>query len=228
MDGIAGAEGGAAAAGDVVVADRVGADDLRMHILGGDAQRLGQLHGDGGAAAADVGRAFDQADGAVGVDAGRDARLAAPVEPEAGGHAAPAVGAFQRRAVVRVILDGLQRLDIADQRQGRAVGTPVALLDRVDQAEVDRVDAQLLGQFVDHRLGRKGGVGAARRAVGRRLGLVDEHVVAVDLHVVELVRGQDHAGAGADRRAGEGAGLVDQLGLGCRDRAVLLGADLDA
>src|SRR5205823_5161496 len=82
VGGPAGGVGDAAAAGHVGVADAVGVRDGRPHVLGPQAQRLGQLHRDRGAGAADVGRTLDQADRAVGVDAGADRRLQADVEPE--------------------------------------------------------------------------------------------------------------------------------------------------
>ncbi len=75
-------KGDAAAAGDVGVAHAVGVGHVRLDLFGRDAQRLGQLHGDAGARAADVGRAFDQADRAVGIDVGRGARLQPDVEPD--------------------------------------------------------------------------------------------------------------------------------------------------
>ena len=55
--------------------------------------------------------------------------------------------------------------------------------------------------------------GRAGRAVGGRLRLVDDHVVAVDLDVGDVVGREDAVHAAADRRAGEGAGLVGQVGL---------------
>src|SRR5207248_1420768 len=93
VSGPAGGEGDPAAAGNVRVADPLGVADHRAHVLRPDAQRLSQLHGDGSARPADIGRALNQADGAVAVDAGRGARLQAAVEPEARGDATAAVGA---------------------------------------------------------------------------------------------------------------------------------------
>ena len=67
----------------------------------------------------------------------------------------------------------------------RSVSTkPIARIDRpvdaarpflggVLQAELDRVDAQLLGQLVDHLLAGEGGLRRAGRAIGLRLRLVD-------------------------------------------------------
>ena len=46
----AGGERDAAAAGQERVADRIGVGDLRPDVLGADAQGLGELHGDAGAA----------------------------------------------------------------------------------------------------------------------------------------------------------------------------------
>src|SRR5262249_46846582 len=151
--------GDAAAAGDVGVADRVGVGDDRADVLGADAQRLGELHGDGGACAADVGGAFDQADGAVRVDAGGGAGLQADVEPEAGGDAAAAVGASERRGVVRVPLRRLRGLDHADSRVDRPVGAARALTGAVSDAEVQRVNLQPLADLVHDRLGGERGVG---------------------------------------------------------------------
>src|SRR5262249_36743449 len=98
------------------------------HVLGADAQSFGELHGDGGARSANIGRAFDQADRTVGVDAGRRARLEADVEPEAGRHAAAAIGAGQLRFVVGRVLRRLSRFDHSNARIHGTVGAARALL----------------------------------------------------------------------------------------------------
>ena len=61
-----------------------------------------------------------------------------------------------------------------------------------------------------------------RGAVGRRLRLVDADVVAVDADVRDVVAAEDAHAAGADHAAGEGAGLVGQVGLAGDERAVLV------
>ena len=73
---------------------------------------------------------------------------------------------------------------------------------RVPQPELDRVDAELLGQLVDHALAGKGRRASRRaRGRGRRLRLVDHDVVAVDLAVRDVVGREDARRAGADHRA---------------------------
>ena len=150
-----------------------------LHVLGRDAQRLGQLHGDAGARAADVGRAFDQRHGAVVVDAGRAARCAADVEPEAAGDAAAAV--LARPAATssgRCSCAASRHFDEADARIDGAVDAARPLLGGVLQPELDRVDAELLGQLVDDLLAGERRLRRAGRAVGLRLGLVVADVVS--------------------------------------------------
>src|SRR4029450_10955923 len=63
--GHAGGEGGAAALGDVVVAERAGVGGDRADLLVGHAQLLGCYQAHGGAGTADVDRADGERDGAV-------------------------------------------------------------------------------------------------------------------------------------------------------------------
>src|SRR5262249_18605100 len=105
------------AAGHIAVADHVGVADRWPHVFHADAKRLGQLHGDRRARAADVSTALDQADAAVGIDAGAAAGFQTDVEPEARGDAAATLAprAFaEGRRVVRVLPGRLDRLDHAD------------------------------------------------------------------------------------------------------------------
>ena len=129
---------------------------------------------------------------------------------------------------MRALLRGLHAFDVADHAVGVAVGAARALLGRVLQPQFERVDVELLGQFVDHGLGGELGLRRAGRAVGGRLGLVDHHVVAVDGLVGNVVRGERAHRAGADGRAGVGAGLEGEVDLGGGQRAVPLRAHLDA
>ena len=81
--------------------------------------------------------------GAVDIDVERRAGLAAEIEPEAGGDAAPwflPSGAL----IVRMRLGRLQRLDQADRAEGRAVGRLRALLGGVLEPQLERVHADLL------------------------------------------------------------------------------------
>src|SRR5206468_2007461 len=110
-------------------------------------------HGNAGPRAADVGRALDQADAAVMVDAGGAARLEAAVEPEAGRDPTAAVGAAELRLVMRMVSRRLGRLDHADLGVDRSIGAARAFMGRVLDAEIERVDLQLLADFIDHRFG---------------------------------------------------------------------------
>ena len=65
-----------------------------------------------------------------------------------------------------------------------------------------------------------GGIGRPRGAVGGGPGLIEDHVVRVDLHVGNVVRTQHTRRSRADGRSGEGTRLVGHIGLGGRDGAV--------
>ena len=64
-------ERGAAAGGAPALGDRVGVGNPRVHPVRANAQRLGQLHRDGRAGAADIGRGLQQGYGAVPVQPSR-------------------------------------------------------------------------------------------------------------------------------------------------------------
>ena len=77
------------------------------------------------------------------------ARLHTRVEREAARDAPALVGA-ERCLVVRMALRFLERIDQTDGRELRPVGRGHALLGGVLQAEVDGIDAELLGHLVHH------------------------------------------------------------------------------
>ena len=62
----------------------------------------------------------------------------------------PRLGPVSWRLVMLAVLDRLAGLDETDALVGRAGGLRRALLGGVLDSEVDRIDAALLGQFVDH------------------------------------------------------------------------------
>ena len=220
IGGPARGEGDAAATGHVGVADPLGIADHRPHILCGDAQRLGELHGDGGARAADVGGTLDETYRAVDIDTRGHGRLEADVEPEPGGDAAAALRPAQRCLVMRMLLCGFAGLDHADPWIDGAVGSPRPFLRAVLDAEIERVDLQFLADLVDHRLDGESRVGRSRCPIGRRGRLVDDDVVAVDHHIRHVVAGKDAHGPGADRRPGIGPGFISQIRL-CRRQPAL-------
>ena len=129
---------------------------------------------------------------------------------------------------MRAVLDRLDRLDHPDALVRRSGGLRRAFVSAVVDAEVALVDAALLGELVDDRLGGKRGVGRARRAVGRGLGPVDDHVVGVDQDVGDVVGRHDTHRAHRHRRARKAARLVRHPDLGRDDLAVLGRAHLAA
>ena len=159
-----GGEGHAAAAGHVGIADAIGVGHARLHVFGRDAQGLGQLHGHRRPRASDIGRALDQAHRAIGIYVRRGARLEPDVEPIAAGDPAATMLAHQRRVPVWTGLRRLERLDEPDARVDRPVDAARPLLDGVLQPKLDRIDSQLLGQFVDHRFAGKRRLRGPRRA----------------------------------------------------------------
>ena len=125
------------------------------------------------------------------------------------------------------ILERLADLDKADPAVLRSDNLAGALLGGVFDPEVDRIDSALLGQFVHHTLRRERGVGRAGSPVGGGFGPVDDHIVAVDQEVGDVV-GRDHAHrAGTHRRTRKSAGLERQQDFRRGNFAVLGGAHLD-
>ena len=165
--GQAGGEGAAAAVGHVVVAERAGVGDDGAHLARRECRAPRPPSGTCEAreppmsgvptASATVPSALMLSD---------DAGLAAEIEPEAAGHAAALVLA-ERRLVVRMRswpppASRPRPIGPID----RAVGGLGAFLGRVLEAEIERIHADLLGQFVDHALDREGRHRRAGRAIG--------------------------------------------------------------
>ena len=188
VDGPAAGERGAATDRGQRVANRVGVHDLRDHVVEGDAHRLGELHRQRGAAAADVGRADVQADPPVGVDRRERSRLHPGVKPEARRDPSAAVGAAELGAEVIEVANSLEAGDVADRTERRAVHAAVALDHCVLQPELHRVDVELASEVVDHGIdGPLRGRGAGR-AVRLHARLVDDDVPADAAERVQLVR----------------------------------------
>ena len=219
-------EGGAAAAGEEVEAERARVADDRAHLVVGDAELVGGDHGERGAQAADIRRARHQRHRAVLVHREGDARLAADVEPEARGDA-PALPLVERRGVVIRLLDGVERFGEADGPELRAVGGLGALPRRVLEPQLHRIDLELLRDLVHHALDGELGDRRAGRPVGGDLRPVRDHVVADDLDVLDVVRRVRAHHAGLHGGAREGARLVLQLGEARDELAVLRRAHLD-
>ena len=129
---------------------------------------------------------------------------------------------------MRVVDDRVLDFDTANNREGQAAGHAVAFLSRVLETEVHGRDTRLLGKLVDHALDGEGCLGGAWGAVGADLGLVHDHVEAIDEDVLDVVGGEGGGGAGADGRARERTRLVRHPHLGGGDLAVVRGAHLRA
>src|SRR6185312_5338405 len=142
----------AAAAGEVGEADslRIADDDGYAAVV--DAEQLRADIGDAGPRAADIGMARGDDDVAVLGDVDLRGRFAAGVEPEARGNAAATQlarrRAAERRCVVRMVLRGFDRFDVADTRIGRTVRRLGALLRAVLQTEVERIHPERFRELV--------------------------------------------------------------------------------
>ena len=201
-DGVAGGrdrrhrrgEGAAAAVGHVVVAEGSGIGDHRLHLRIGNAELLRRHQRQRGARTAHVDRADGQRHGTVGADVEVGAGLAAEVEPETTGHATPLVLA-EWRLHVRMLLRRFQRGPDADRAIHRTVRRFGAFPGSVPDAEFNRVHADLLRQLIDDAFHREGGHRCRRRAIGRCLGPIDQHLIADRFDVLKVVAGKRGHGA---------------------------------
>ena len=121
----------AAAASAAGEANRASVRDRGIDVLGLQPQGLGDDHRHGGAAAADVNRAFGEVDRTVVVDGNGGRRHTAAVEPKAPGHAASPIGAFELGVVVLRVLGGLHGFFAADLPVHRAIGAARSLFSGV-------------------------------------------------------------------------------------------------
>ncbi len=222
----AGRERDATAAGQERKTDRAGVGDDRTDLFDRYAEDLGRHHRHRGARAADV-RVADRDDrSAVLVDVAGRTRLAADVEPEARRDAAALVGP-ELFLQVWMVLGRFDRRGIADILPGRAVQCLDAVLGRILFAQCQRVDAELVGQFIEAALDPVGRVRRAGSAIGGDLRAIADDIVAGDLGVWDVVHRKGAHAARPDRRAREGASLVFEHGLGRGQPAILLGPELD-
>ena len=125
---------------------------------------------------------------------------------------------------MRRFLRGLEALDVADDAVREAVGALRAFDAGVLQPHLERIEAQLLRELVQHRLGGELRLWSAGSSVGGGLRLVDNHVVTVDPLVGNVVGSKRAHRACPDGRAGVGPRLEREMHVGGRDRAVALGA----
>ena len=128
VDGPAGGEGGAAAAGHVRESHGVRVHNLRSDIFIRHAESLRQQHGEGGPLSADIDRSKDKIEGPIRVGGGISAGLQACVGPEAHRDAPPPVFAGEIRAVMRAIHDGLHYLIRTDRSVQRPVDAGIAFM----------------------------------------------------------------------------------------------------
>src|SRR5262245_25521112 len=201
-----------AAAGEEVVAELAGVADLHTDLVQWHTQLFRRHHAQGGTQATDIRRAGGERQGAIFVEPQRHRGFAADIEPEAARHPTTLVLA-ERRAPMGVRLGGLQGLDHADRPEFGPVGGLGPLPGGVLQPELDRIDADFAGDFIDHAFDGKLGNRPARCAVGRHLWPVGDDVVADHLDVFDVVGRVGAHGARLHRRAGEGARLILEFGL---------------
>ena len=222
-----GGEGGPATAGEVGVPHRIRVSHAGMNVFRRDAQNLGGVHGDGHPGPSDVGRAGNQADGAVGVHRYRAAGLQADVEPESRGHAPGSPRTANGRFVLFRVFSCFQALDIAYSGKHRSVHPAGAFFRGVNQPELYGVYVQLLTDFINHLFASKGSAGSGWRPVSRRLRFIYHHVKSVNLDVFYVVVGENAHRPGAHQSTGITAGFIGQIALCGGNLTFLCGAHLD-
>ena len=124
-----------------------------------------------------------------------------------------------------MVFCGSQRGANADGAIDRAIGGLGALLGGILDAEINRIHADLVGQFVNHAFNRECRHGGRGGAIGRDLGPVDDDFNGFRLDVLQVVAGK--GGLRAKIRPGrrKRAALIAQHAVGGSDGAVALGAD---
>ena len=212
-------EGDPGAAGDVGEACRFRIRHHYANALIGHAEGFRGHEGHGGPGAADVRIPFNDGYRAILIDVHFRGGLKPHVEPEAHGHAPAHAGVLG----LRVMGMGRRRFQARPQTNGtklRAVDGRVPFLHGVAEAQLDRIDSELLRGFVhgtfrgEERLGRAGGT------IGGSLRLIHQHVHALDAEVGNPIGGEHAHGARAHGGAGEGPGLIGHDGFCCGDLAV--------
>src|SRR5438105_706215 len=122
------------------------------------------------------------------------------------------------------VLGGLERLYQSDARIDRSIDAAGAFFGGVLQAEIDRIDLQLLGQLVDDLFAGEGGLRRAGCAVRLRMWLIVDHVVGLDPRVRQFVATEDAHGAWANHAAGKTAAVVRHPSRASDERAILFRA----
>ncbi len=221
----------AAAAAGVWRVRAIGADYADEVVV--DTNCLGGDHAHRCVGAGEIDRADDDIDHSGCIDEAPCRGRLQPTAPAADGDAdSLAVAAIARGRLAppgpeRMILQWQQAVRDADHRPGRAIRAWVAFGRDILQPKFKRVDAELAGQIVHHRLDGEAALRVARRSVGARAKPVGHHLVAADIDVRKVVAASDRECGGRHRRAGVSAGVPQEMPLDCRHLAVPGRADAD-
>ena len=162
----------AAACAGIRSAGGIGVDDA--HALGVDAERLGSDRREAGLDAGHVGGPGDHRQAAIGVEAADSSGGLVPSRPPSEREPdALALGQVRPLLPQRMLPHALQTRAGAEHRERLSRRRLVAFDRDVQQSQLEWIDAEPLGKFVDQRLdsessGRGGGrtIGAERDAVG--------------------------------------------------------------
>src|SRR5262249_10281349 len=143
IGGPAGGESDPTAARDIRIAGCLCVPYNRPNIFGLNAERFRQLHCDRSPRSADICRTFDQAYGAVGIDAYRRARFQPDVEPESRCNASPdllrRMTAWNGRQIMFMAFGCFDRLDQTDAWVDNAIRTARAFFGTVSHTKVERI-----------------------------------------------------------------------------------------
>ena len=95
------------------------------------------------------------------------------------------------------------------------------------QAKGHGVQVQGFADLVDDRFQGEIGRGGARGAIGGHMRGIRDHIIGVDLEVGRAIMREHAPDRRAQRRSGEGAGIVDETRLNGGNGAIAPGPDLD-
>ena len=205
----------AASPGHICFANRVCINHLRLDIFGANAEHFGQLHRNRRSGSANIRRTLDQADRAIGIDTGSRTRLQAHVEPEPRSDPASAVLTVELRLVVIRRQRSFHAFLVTNSRINRTICASRALFRRIVEPKLEWIDIQLLANFVDNRFRSKSGIGRPRRPIGHGLRFIDQHLVAVNQHMGNIVGRENAHRTWRRPTAGKTTRLIRHIGISC-------------
>ena len=124
-------------------------------------------------------------------------------------------------------LGGFLSLNATNYRVDQSGRPPCSLFGTVQDSEVQWVHPQLLADFIDYRFDGVSTDGRSGRSICSALGLVVDHVIGVDVHIVYRVRRKHADRRSVHRRPRKRASLELEIGGSCGKYPFIGNAHLD-